>query len=122
MFSCPNPPENSLRTFWWWEFRRIPFNLVIGLWGVLCLIATSWGVRVALTHGEDAVEPLALVLLPFIINALYSLGWLVEIPLRWMRPRTTLRLGPTLLALGFGTGMTLCSLPAIYWVGYRLLH
>jgi len=122
MFSCSRGTVYERHRIWWWKVRRIPFNIVIGVWGAICLVAYFWGVSAVLTHGEDAVEPVALLLAPFGINGLYTLGWLVEVPLRWMRPRMSLRFGPVLLGLGLGTGMILCLLPAAFWAGYRLLH
>jgi hypothetical protein len=122
MFFCSDRTRHEANLIWWWEVRRIPFNLLIGLWGALCMLAFMWGVGAVLAPGEDAVEPVALLAAPVVINALYTLGWLLEIPVRWLWPQTSLRFGPVLWGLGLGTGMILCVLPAAFWVGYRLLH
>jgi hypothetical protein len=65
----------------WWESRRILFNMIIGSYGILCLILffaalTSSG---HLQPGEDAIEPLALLAAPIFINALYTLVYMIEI-------------------------------------------
>jgi len=120
MFSCSGGPEHEPNIIWWWEVRRIPFNLVMASWGAICLTAYFWGVSAVLPPGQDAIEPVALLALPFAINAVYTLGWLLEVPVRWLVPRTSARFGPMLLSLGLGMGMILCLLPAAFWAGYRL--
>ena len=72
--------------------------------------------------GEDAVEPLALLTAPFGINVLYTPGWLVEVPARVLRPALSPQFGPLLLKLGLGLGLSLITLPAALWGGYRVLQ
>jgi hypothetical protein len=118
----------SRRSIWgvvaWWEVRRIPFNVIVGLYGLLCLVAFFWAITTSghLQPGEDAVEPLALLAAPFGINILYTLGWLVEVPIRLAVSNLTPRFGPTLLKVGLGFGLFLITLPAALWVSYRLLQ
>jgi hypothetical protein len=120
------PPGH--RSIWgvvaWWEIRRVPFNLIVGLYGVACLVAFFWAITTSghLQPGEDAVEPLALLAAPFGINILYTLGWVVEVPTRLAVANLTPRFGPLLLKLGLGFGLLLITLPAAFWVGYRLLQ
>ena len=58
---------------------------------------------------------------PFIINALYTLGWLVEVPVRIGVPNLSPRFGPILL-VGLGFGLCLITIPAAFWLGYRVLQ
>lgn len=108
----------------WWEARRIPFNVIVGVYGLVCLPAFFWAIVTSghLHPGEDAVEPVVLLAAPVLINALYTLGWLVEVPARLVMPDLSLRFGPRLLKLGLALGLFLISLPVAYWVGYRLLQ
>lgn len=116
------------RSLWgvvlWWEARRIPFNIIVGLYGVVCLIAFFWALSTSghLKAGEDAVEPLALLAAPIGINILYTLGWLVEVPSRLAVSNLTPQFGPSLLKIGLACGLFLITLPAAFWVGYRLLQ
>src|SRR5258708_36117381 len=89
----------SLRVPAWWELRRIPFNVIVGTYGVVCLLAFFWAIGTSgrLEPGEDAVEPLALLAAPFAINVLYTLGWLVEVPARLANHRLPTRFGTVLL-------------------------
>jgi hypothetical protein len=108
----------------WWEVRRIPFNVIVGAYGLLCLLVFFWAIGTSgrLEPGEDAVEPIALLAAPFGINALYTLGWLVEVPSRLFRRDLSPRFGPVLLKLGFALGLFLITVPAGFWVGYRILQ
>lgn len=124
MFEREEAPRNSWAVVVWWEARRVFFNLVVGVYGFACLIVffiaiASTGI---LKAGEDAVEPISLCAAPFLINILYTLGWLVEIPLRLVAPGVSPQVGPLLLKAGLGLGLALVSLPAVYWSGYRILQ
>src|SRR5262245_8681402 len=124
LFANPTGTASPWRVVAWWEVRRIPFNIVVGSYGVLCLVVFYWAILTSghLRPGEDAVEPIALLAAPFGINLFYTLGWLVEVPARLLRPGLSPRFGPLLLKLGLGLGLFLLTLPAVLWGGYRLLQ
>ena len=124
MFGPRKPSAGWWQVILWWEIRRIPYNIVVGGWGIVCLIVFYIAIEAAggLKPGEDAVEPLALMFAPFAINACYTLGWLVELPLRAVFPGTEVRdrLGPRLMKLGVGLSLFAASLPAVLWVAIWL--
>ena len=78
----------------WWEARRLHFNVYVGVVGIitwfLVLIAGSAAVR----PGDDFEEPLAMLFGPiiyaFIVNACYTLGWIVDSVSSQSRPRVGL--------------------------------
>lgn len=121
-------PTETERPAWkivvWWELRRIPFNVIIGGYAIVCFAIFMWAILTSgeLQPGEDAVEPLGLIAAPFAINFLYTLGWLVEVPARLVAPNLTPRFGPALLAAGLGFGLFLITLPAAFWGGIRVLQ
>jgi hypothetical protein len=121
-FRSPDAPVSAWRVLAWWECRRIPFNVMVGAYGLLCLSLFFWAITTSgrLAPGEDAVEPMAILAAPFGINLLYTLGWLVELPARAFKPDLTPRFGPRLLMLGLGLGVFLISLPAVAWGGIRV--
>ena len=123
LFARP-PGTSGWQVLMWWEKRRVPFNIVIGTYGVLSLLIFFWALSSSgqLMPGEDAVEPMALLLAPFGINMLYTLGWLVEIPARSLLPGLPLSFGPVLLRVGLALGLFFSTLPAAFWVAYRLLQ
>jgi hypothetical protein len=112
----------------WWEVRRLPINLIIGGYGIVCLIVFFAAISVAhvLKPGEDAVEPLALmaalVVVPVVFNICYTLGWLVEVAARALTPGLSPKLGPRLLMAGLAFSLCIISLPAVFWVGYVCLR
>jgi hypothetical protein len=108
----------------WWEARRLPFNLIVGVYGFLCSVVyfpaiTSSG---RFRPGEDAVESIALFAAPWLINLLYTLGWLVEIPARRQVPGLSPRFGPLLWAVGLAFGLLLMTVPAVIWTMFRVLQ
>jgi hypothetical protein len=124
MFSNTRAPASPMAIFTWWEARRLPFNLIIGMYGILCLVVFFLAITSSghLKAGEDAVEPLALVAAPIVVNVLYTLGWIVELAGRSIAPDLPPRFGPRLLKAGLGLGLFLSTLPAAYWAGYRVLQ
>ena len=108
----------------WWENRRIAFNAVVGVYGLVCFIIFLVSIETsgALEPGEDAVEPLALIMIPIGLNVLYTLGWLVEALIRFTHPQLSPRFGPALLTAGIGLSVLSLSVPAAVWGGYRLLQ
>ncbi len=124
LFANPQGARSLWGVVAWWEMRRIPFNIIIGVYGAMCLVIFFSAITTSghLQPGEDAVEPLALLTAPFGINVLYTLGWLVEVPARVLRPALSPQFGPLLLKLGLGLGLSLITLPAALWGGYRVLQ
>jgi hypothetical protein len=124
IFAAPPEPITALRVIGWWELRRIPYNIIVGGFGVICLIVFFTCIQASgtLQPGEDAEEPLALIFAPFAVNFCYTAGWLVDAPLRLLRRSLTPRFTPLLFAIGLGFSLFVVSLPAVYWAGYRVLQ
>ncbi|TKB60537.1 MAG: hypothetical protein E8D49_05410 [Nitrospira sp.] len=120
--------SQKLHSLWrviaWWELRRIPFNVIVLAYGAIGFVIFLWAITTSghLQPGEDVVEPLALLAAPFVVNLLYTLGWLVEAPARYLIPDLSSGFGPMLLKLGLGLGLFLISIPAVFWGGYKLLQ
>ena len=104
--------------------RRIPFNLLIGVYGVFSLVIFYWSIDTSghLQPGEDAIEPLALIVAPFVVNACYTMGWLMELSIRGMLPSLPPQFGACLLRLGIGFSLFVISIPVVFWGSYRLLQ
>jgi hypothetical protein len=66
----------------WWELRRIPYNLAVGIIGSLSLVLMEIIGATIVKPGEDFEEPLAILFgsLAFGIfaNVGYTLGWIFE--------------------------------------------
>jgi hypothetical protein len=124
LFTNPRDSASTKAIVSWWEVRRLPFNLIIGTYGILCLVLFFATITTSgyLQTGEDAVEPLALMMAPIIVNVLYTLGWIVEAIYRRIEPDVSPGFGPRLFKLGLGLGVFFSTLPAAYWTGYTLMQ
>lgn len=79
--------SNPLRTFAWWEIRRIPYNLVVGTFGVvsgaICLITGALcehfvGDPIGIPD-PPFVALLAVVAYGVMANVCYTGGWVAEL-------------------------------------------
>ena len=124
LFASPREPVTPLRVVGWWELHRIPYNLIVAVFGVFsfAIFATSIYSSGHLQPGEDAVEPFALLLAPIAINIAYTAGWLVDAPLRLLRPTLSPGFTPLLFIVGLAFSLVVISIPAVLWGGYRLLQ
>ncbi|MDD2890693.1 MAG: hypothetical protein PHE49_08660 [bacterium] len=100
-------PENTKQIIRWWEAKRLYYNLIMTVTGLLCVII------VLLVTGADLNRKEALSAMFFIIfygisaNVLYSSGWVIEILVRKNLKDTGIKkIGP----LFFITGTTISVL------------
>ena len=82
----------------WWEKRRIPYNLIILVAGVIA-IALIEVVGGRLVHpGEDAIEPVAMLIgvvaYALAANLCYTFSWITEIA--WSQGDTSRTESPAL--------------------------
>src|SRR5262245_54057991 len=80
MFSVREGERSATDIILWWELRRIPYNLIVGTTGLISLLLFYFFISRtnALEPGEDAVEPIALLAAPVVMNICYTAGWVVE--------------------------------------------
>jgi 4-amino-4-deoxy-L-arabinose transferase-like glycosyltransferase len=124
LFAPPAIPVSAVDVIRWWERRRVLYNaLVLGAGAVaLAVYYAAIITSGTLPEGEDAVEPLALIVAPIAVNLCYTAGWFVEAPLRALAPRLTPRFGPVLFGVGLGFSLLLVAAPGIWWGVYRVLQ
>ncbi len=114
-----NPPEH--RPWWkviaWWEIRRIPYNIIIGVVGFISLLLFFLFIHLAheLKPGEDAIEPLALIFAPILMNFAYTAGWVIELLLRLIWHGKPGQIGPKLLKSGLLFSLCVVLLPSVLW-------
>jgi hypothetical protein len=80
MFSVRDGVRSATDIILWWELRRIPYNLIVGTTLLISLLLFYFFISRtnALKPGEDAVEPIALLAAPVVMNICYTAGWVVE--------------------------------------------
>lgn len=84
-FSQPGPDAKGIEVYVWWEQRRIPYNIIVGLGAITSFVLFFTFITMSghLQPGEDAEEPmglfLAAIFAPPINNLCYTVGWIVDI-------------------------------------------
>ena len=115
-FSRDNQHPSAGQVIAWWELRRVPYNLIVGGFGLVSLLL--FFLLVTLSHrlapGEDAVEPLALFAAPIAINIAYTAGWVTELIARKIM-RESWFVGPALLRTGMLFSLVVIALPTVIW-------
>jgi NADH:ubiquinone oxidoreductase subunit 5 (subunit L)/multisubunit Na+/H+ antiporter MnhA subunit len=124
IFSVPEGGRSASDIIRWWELRRIPYNLLVGITGLCSLLLFYFFISRtnALKPGEDAIEPMALVAAPVIMNLCYTAGWIVEVFLGKPQSEDGRVLGPRLLKVGLKSSLVVVALPTAFWAGYWLLQ
>ena len=117
MFSIPENHITTKDIVVWWELRRIPYNIIVGVLGGLSLILFFFFISHAghLKPGEDAIEPMALIIAPFLINIGYTAGWFLEVILRKILKIENTGLGISILKFGILFSILVIFLPSIIW-------
>jgi hypothetical protein len=116
-FERPAAGDSPESIIVWWEIRRIPYNVIVGITGLISFILFLVFILASgeLSPGEDAIEPIALLAAPLLvvpINMAYTLGWLTELGLRHFDIRVS---GPLLMKMGVGLSLLTVASPALYW-------
>lgn len=127
LFSPTPEPTSAQDAIGWCEHRRLSYNVIVGVTAVVCfpiycISIVSTGV---LAPGEDVIEPIALMAAPLAVVLkilVYTLGWLVDSPLRFLKPSVSSRFTLWLFILGVAFSIFIVSLPAVFWGSYRLLQ
>ena len=117
LFFVPEAEHSVIRIVTWWEKRRIPYNLIVGVTGVISLLLFFLFITKSgeLKPGEDAIEPMALFMAPIFMNLGYTLGWIVEVTFRLFRRRQFRRISRELFQAGLFLSVAVVILPSAFW-------
>jgi hypothetical protein len=113
--------RNAFQIIFWWELRRILYNLLALLGGFISLLLMS--VIVNVPAGEDLVEPFAIIGFGILCNLGYSLGWLTEL---FIKRNNTY--GPKMFKIGLFFTLFFIFLPLvihiILWIlrGFKTMY
>ncbi len=105
--------RNLFQVIVWWELRRILYNIIVLIAGILSLIImiTAASGRVHLEPGEDFFEPIVIPIFAVLCNMGYTLGWLTEVFIK--RSATY---GPKMFKRGLYFTLFWIFLPSTIWV------
>ncbi len=108
---------SSAQVILWWELRRLVYNAVLFVVGVATLAGYEWLMTKLIPLGEDAIEPMGLVVgvvvYAAMANLCYTLGWVVELWSRKTDPVAARRRGQWMFRAGLLLSCVLTSLP--FW-------
>ncbi len=127
MFSVPDGERSRWQIILWWEQRRIPYNLILGVVGITgVFFFFFFTANEPIENGEDIGEPIMIFIAPFVINACYTLGWIVEAfaPKAYISsfPGDPHKIGPRFLWMGIQLLLAMILLPTIIWAGLWFLR
>ena len=117
--------ENTTASIiFWWEKRRIAYNIVLFVTGSLglALFLLFAGLEEKRTGRMVDWEPLSVIIFAVIANMAYTLGWIVESLGRWLLRVESLKLGSRLLFLGTLFAVFLSLLPGLIWMVIYTIH
>jgi len=105
--------RNLFQVIVWWELRRILYNIIVLIAGILSLVImmTAASGRVHLEAGEDFFEPIMIPIFAFLCNMCYTLGWLTELFIK-----RSVTYGPKMFKRGLYFTLFWIFLPSIIWV------
>ena len=105
----------------WWESRRIPFNLIVGIAGILsCIIVVIVGLGSEVLFGGEfgLPDPPAFALIGILIygimaNVFFTGGWVAELVVRRIWPREADPFASRSFSLGLVFSVLLTLTPGI---------
>jgi len=107
--------SEATRGWWqiilWWELRRIPYNLIVGLFGFVSLLLASL-ISMALSFDMELGSPvLGILFFGLAANVFYTGGWVAELLVRRFWTGSSQHLGPQLLFTGLAFSLVLDLTP-----------
>ncbi len=74
----------------WWEWRRLLYNFLLAVIGIVSIIGFEILMSKVIPLGEDAEEPMGMFLgvaaYAIMANVCYTFGWMVELGTRKVNP------------------------------------
>lgn len=127
IYQAPPEPRPWYSVLLWWEFRRIPYNAIMGSAGLIAVLLLYLVFRLPpldpqMLPEDDFLEPLSIVAFAVMANVMYTLGWITELAYRNIRPNRSPNLGPRLFRYGLRFSLLLIALPVILNAGAWMIR
>jgi hypothetical protein len=108
-------PRGPLGVIWWWERRRLTYNLTVGAAGLLSLITMITLSPAPPSVMRDFGFLLGAGIYGVMANVCYTLGWVADLALRRLLGIRAPDIAPVLLRYGFvfSIGLSLLPIPVV---------
>ena len=115
------PMVSARQTIGWWEARRVPFNLIVGIAGIMTIaVVIVVSLAAYFLFSSDFGFPDSPLLAVFgvifyalVVNICYTGGWIAELVIRTLWPEQADRFATLSLSLGVLLTVLVTLLPAI---------
>jgi hypothetical protein len=115
------PLTTTREVIGWWEARRVPFNLIVGIAGLIsCIVVAIVGLGSEILFGGELGLPdppifalVGVLAYAVLANICFTGGWIVEIIVRKLWPGECDNFGTTSFALGVIFSLLLTLAPGI---------
>ena len=128
LFVRQNDAASIWESLYWWELRRIPYNLLILATGMACLAAIAaqqtWFVSPEKQFVIEDVRPVAAAILLFALaaNICYTFGWTTEVFIKLIWACPTKRFAEISYTIGLAVAFLATVLPtALLLIGISLI-
>ena len=112
----PDSDLKALEVIAWWELRRFPFNVVVGVSGVIaCILIVSFSLAVGTVCGipdPPIVALLGIFAFGVMANACYTAGWMAEL-LLFKSSDARRRFATRAFRWGFTFSVVIAGLPGL---------
>jgi hypothetical protein len=128
LFRRPDRFGSARDTILWWEIRRIPYNIIVGIVGMITC-GTLVGIALyrnstPVTKDADLGNPffgvIMIILYGIMANVCYSAGWITELIVEKMWGDRRGRYGEIVFVLGLCFSICLTFLPLIVFGPFAL--
>ena len=117
LFTIPEEPRHWRSIIAWWELRRLVYNAIMFVAGVVGLLVFGlFDYLYTLAHPgafDDWVPLLSVFVAAFGANLFYTGGWISELIARPLWRDRARYYGPIMLSLGLILSLAVCFLPSI---------
>jgi len=120
LFSQKNPSPSILQIIGWWELRRIPYNIIVGVSGIVSILVALAGAALSDLIFRKAVlgAPgfgfiVLAVAYPIMANVCFTGGWIAEILARRIKKEESAHFGSLAFTLGTLFSIALTLLPGV---------
>ena len=112
VLKVPPEPRRINSILLWWELRRLIYNVVVGLTGLVgVLVLVASGLATARLTPEIVI--MGILAYGFMANVCYSLGFFAELTARFFLKKKAENIGPLLFFLGLLFSVALTAITAL---------